>query len=151
MSDPYPHLPEKCQDSTCGHETCTHYRSRKCVTGECGHGFEGVDCSFTPTAGSIFGGGLAALDMDAPIPNLTWVSMPYQGSVTHPAVDPLLGPDVRHRCETPRCASTAVVSVAHHVEMLWDSTGAGMPTVVRCWKTCEACHTAMKNSHKDGS
>lgn len=90
------------------------------------------------------------LDMDTPIPHLTWVSMPYGGSGTHP-VDGLTGPDIRHTCETPRCATTAIAPAAEHIEMLWDSTNPGMPTVARAWKTCDACHKTMRASHQNGA
>lgn len=48
----YTHLPRQCQTGTCDHAPgqCIRYRSRQCITGECGCAERLLPCGVTPAA-----------------------------------------------------------------------------------------------------
>ena len=53
MSD-YPYLPANCRNNRCNHkpDRCMHYRSRRCLSGECTHARQDLICAVNyPTGG----------------------------------------------------------------------------------------------------
>jgi hypothetical protein len=51
----YPYLPANCRKGNCDHapDRCMHYRSRRCLSGECTHAGQNLVCAVnypTPTA-----------------------------------------------------------------------------------------------------
>lgn len=43
----YPYLPPTCRKGHCDHDPdrCLHYRSRRCLSGECAHASQNLPCA----------------------------------------------------------------------------------------------------------